>query len=122
MEHVQAGGLDYLVKRWTQGCRSPTTQGAPRRRIATHAEYGAAEWIAEEWMNDLDVREILQDLFDHVPESHVARQAVEAADARFAASTTATDACQWGEINASRHGWTREKHWWYWRKPPTPYL
>jgi len=107
-QHVQAGGLDYLVKRWTE--------------IATYVEYGVAEWMEEEWLNDVDVREILEDLFDHVPESRVAREAVEVADKRFAESTTVTDECQWGEINASRHGWTPEKNWWYWRKPPTPYV
>ncbi len=77
--------------------------------------------MAEEWINDLDAREILEDLFDHVPESRVALSAVEAADKRFAASTTPTDEIEWNNKVAARPGWTREKNWWYWRKPPTPY-
>jgi hypothetical protein len=105
--HVIEGGLDYLVRDW--------------ERTATKVEAGNEVWLWEEWVNDLDAREILQDLLDHVPESHQALQAVEAADRRFAASSVPTDKCEWGDENAARHGWTREKNWWYWRKPPTPY-
>jgi hypothetical protein len=82
---------------------------------------GNERWVWEEWVNDLDTREILQDLLDNVPESGVALQAVEAADKRFAASALPTEACEWGDESAARHGWTRQKNWWYWRKPPTPY-
>ena len=106
-EHVVEGGLDYLVASWA--------------KTAADAESGE-RWCEDEWLNDLDGREILQDLFDHVPESRHALDAVEAADSRFAASTTPTDECRWGDDNAARHGWTRERSWWYWRRPSTPYL
>jgi len=101
------GGLDGLVSDWQE--------------LASEVEAGAARWMWEEWVNDLDTREILQDLLDNVPESRKALQAIEAADKRFAASTISTDECEWGDKNAARYGWTREKNWWYWRKPPTPY-
>ena len=101
------GGLDYLVNSWED--------------LASQVETGNEQWMWEEWVNDLDGREIIQDLLDHVPESRVALEVVERADKRFAASTIPTDACQWGDDNAKRHGWTRDKNWWYWRKPPTPY-
>ena len=104
--HVVEGGLDYLVSGWND--------------TASRAAAGN-QWVWEEWVNDLDGREILQDLLDNVPESRTALEAVQRADERFTASTTPTDERQWGEENAARHGWTRDTNWWYWRKPPTPY-
>jgi phage terminase large subunit-like protein len=105
--HVIEGGLDYLVRGWES--------------TATKVEAGDERWMWEEWVNDLDGREILQDLLDNVPESREALHAIEAADRRFAASAVPTESCEWGDENAGRHGWTRETNWWYWRKPPTPY-
>jgi hypothetical protein len=105
--HVIEGGLDYLVSGW--------------ERLASQVEGGSERWMWEEWLNDLDGREIIQDLLDHVPESRKALAAVERADERFAASTIPTDECVWGDGTAARHGWTREKNWWYWRDPPTPH-
>lgn len=99
---------------WTTSCRNGRL---PPTRLR-----GEERWYWEEWVNDLDTREILQDLFDHVPESRAGLAAVEAADKRFTASTTITDECEWGADNAARHGWAREKQWWYWRKPSKPYL
>jgi hypothetical protein len=101
------GGLDYLVSEWA--------------RIAAAVEGQQEVWMWEEWMNDLDAREILQDLLDKVPESHVAISTIEEADARFLSGAVETSDCQWGEVNAARRGWAPEKNWWYWRKPPTPY-
>jgi hypothetical protein len=101
------GGLDGLVRDWEE--------------LASEVEAGVARWMWEEWLNDLDTREILQDLLDNVPESRYALQAIEVSDKRFAASTISTDECEWGDENAARYGWTREKNWWYWRKPATPY-
>ena len=105
--HVVEGGLDYLVSKW--------------ERIAATAEAGEPWWCWEEWLNDLDAREIIQDLLDNVPESRTALDAVERADKQFVASTIPTDECQWGEGNAARHGWTPERNWWYWRDPPAGY-
>jgi hypothetical protein len=66
-------------------------------------------WTWEEWLNDLDTREILEDLFDSVPGSQRARPAIEEADARFRGAASAADDCVWGERNRESHGWTREK-------------
>lgn len=105
--HVVEGGLDYLVSSW--------------ERLASQVEAGNEQWVWEEWVNDLDGREIIQDLLDNVPESQAALEAVVLADKRFTASTIRTDECQWGDHNAARHGWTRDKNWWYWRKPRRPF-
>ena len=106
--YVLEGGIDGLVREW--------------ERIASDVEGGSEQWMWEEWVNDLDGREIIQDLFDNVPESRSAVDAVERADERFAAFTIPTDECEWDPGTAARRGWTREKNWWYWRKPATPYL
>lgn len=101
------GGLDYLVSSW--------------ERTASAVAAGDEAWAWEEWVNDLDTRQILQDVLDHVPESAVALEAVERADTKFAASTRTTNECQWYEDVAAREGWTPDRNWWYWRAPPTPY-
>src|SRR6266566_2563321 len=101
LEHVIEGGLDYLVAEWT--------------RIALAVEGRREEWMWEEWMNDLDTREMLQDLLDHVPESRVATRQIEEADARFLSAAIETDECEWGAGNAADEGWTPAKNWWYWR-------
>jgi 5-formyltetrahydrofolate cyclo-ligase len=49
--HVLEGGIDYLVRGW--------------ERLASEVEGGTEQWMWEEWMNDLDGREIIQDLFDN---------------------------------------------------------
>jgi hypothetical protein len=62
---VIEGGLDYLVGRW--------------QKIAEQVEGREERWLWEEWVNDLDVREILQDVFDKVPEAQVALPLIEEA-------------------------------------------
>ncbi len=56
-EHVIDGGLDYLVRGWTQ--------------TAAAVEGRHEIWMSEEWLHDLDGREIIQDLLDNVTESHM---------------------------------------------------
>jgi len=106
-QHVIDGGLEHLLDTWA------TVASAVERRD---------EWMWEEWMNDVDSRQILQDVLDHVPTSASALPQIKDADTRFLVNAVETDECQWGAENASRHGWTAEKNWWYWRRPPTPYL
>ena len=106
--HVIDGGLDYLVRRWS--------------RTASDVEARRETWVWEQWVNDLDTRELLQDLLDHVPDARSALRQIEEADARFLSAAIRTDECEWGEENAARRGWSPEKNWWYWRRPPTPYV
>ena len=104
--HVVDGGLDYLRTEWD--------------RVASEAENGAT-WVSEEWVNDLDARQIIHELLENVPEAAVIRSQVEITDRRFRAAVRMTDECAWGEANAERHGWTRDENWWYWTEPRTPY-
>jgi hypothetical protein len=68
-QHVIDGGLDYLVESWN--------------RIACQVEAGDEVWMSEEWLNDLDTRELLHDLLENVPEAQRAAPEIEAADVRF---------------------------------------
>jgi hypothetical protein len=104
---VIEGGIDYLVQRWD--------------KLASTLEGGSTAWDEDEWLNELDVREILHGLLESVPEAATAWPEVSAIDARFMSAAVETDECTWGRRVAQRHGWTREVHWWYWRKPATPY-
>ncbi len=106
--HVIEGGLEWLVARW--------------RRTATRAESGEQHWVWEDWVNDLDTRNIIQNLLEHVPESRGSLPQIEEADARFRNGTVESHRCVWGEENAEKHGWTSEKEWWYWRQPSVPFL
>jgi hypothetical protein len=72
-------------------------------------------------VNDLDTRELLQDLLDNVPEARRAKVEIEAADTRFRRAAIATDDCAWGERNAREERWTRDRNWWYWTEPPSGY-
>jgi hypothetical protein len=106
--HVVKGGLEYLLGRW--------------RHLADQVAEGRERWYWEEWLNNLDVREILHGVLDHTPDSRSALTEIAAADRRFLAATIETEECVWGERNEREHGWSSERNWWYWREPPTPYL
>ena len=69
----------------------------------------------DDWLNDLDVRQLLHDL--GLRERAPYRDRLRAADARFRAATLPVRTCLWGEENAHRHGWTRRRNWWYYRIP-----
>jgi hypothetical protein len=105
--HVIEGGLSYLLQKW--------------ERLASQLEDGSTAWDEDEWLNELDVREILHSLLQDVPEAATALPEISAIDARFAAAAIETAECAWGQRVAGRRGWTQQVNWWYWRKPPTPY-
>jgi hypothetical protein len=100
--HVIEGGLEWLVGNWC--------------RIAANVE-SEQHWVWEDWVNDLDTRNIIQNLLEHVPESRGSLPEIEGADARFRNGTVESDRCLWGKENAEKYGWTPEKEWWYWRRP-----
>jgi hypothetical protein len=105
---VIEGGLDYLLDRW--------------ERTTKAVEGGVETWMLEEWVNDLDTREIIHGLRENVPSALAAiEQRVGSIDARFRVASVEVDECTWGHANADRHGWSSAVNWWYWRTPKTPY-
>ena len=69
----------------------------------------------DDWLNDVDVRELLHGL--DPAELIPYRERLRLADARFRAATRAVPECVWGADNAAAHGWTPHRNWWYWRVP-----
>jgi hypothetical protein len=104
--HVLEGGLEYLVESWD--------------RTASQVA-GRETWMWEEWVNDLDGREIIECVLEGVPEAASYRSRVGSIDDRFRASAVATEERAWGDEIAERERWDRSRSWWYWTKPPTPF-
>jgi hypothetical protein len=85
-------------------------------KTASRVEKGY-DGVWEEWVNDLDGRDILEDVLIHVPEAAGARDRVDAADRRFHEHVRVIEECAWGDPVAARHGWTPGREWWYWTWP-----
>ena len=98
-------GAEGMVARWEQAARD-----------AEHERY---PFGIEDWLNDLDGRQMLLDLTGALPEAlgpgHRAR--LDEADVRVQAATETVSACLWGDALAGRMGWKPAREWWYWRRP-----
>ena len=105
--HVIKWGLPYLLDEW--------------ERTTERVEGDVHTWMLDEWLNDLDGREILHGVLENVAVSDDVRARLEPVDARFAAASIEVDECVWGRKAEQRHGWTNRVNWWYWRTPTTPY-
>ena len=103
-DHVLAGGLAGLVGAWED--------------VAARLERGYA-LSPEDWLNDLDGRELIFELAQAVPEavSEALDARLAAADARVRAATEASERCVWGDAAAAESGWAPEVEWWYWLAP-----
>lgn len=104
-EEIVAGGAEGFVDRWEQAAREAERERYP---------FGI-----EDWLNELDGRQLLHELHaampDALPASLAAR--LEDADQRVRAATEVAAACLWGESLAKRMGWRPAREWWYWRSP-----
>ncbi len=102
--HVVDGGLEGLVAAWDR-----STKAAAR---------GATDDL-DEWRNDVDVRQILHEVWPSATKAQ--RAAVEdqlaLADRRFRRATRKSPVCVWGADVAARSGWTPEHSWWYFQTP-----
>jgi len=105
-DHVMQGGLEGLVSGWES-----TVSAVVDRTYHPYDE--------DEYLNDMDGRDILAGVLDAIPDAEAApfRARINAADARFLASTVPTEECIWGVGNQRKHNWTHERQWWYFRRP-----
>jgi hypothetical protein len=73
-----------------------------------------------EYLNDMDGRELLQDALDAIPpdEQGALRARVAAADATVLPHLVPTAHCIWGDHVARAQGYTPERDWWYFHRPP----
>src|SRR5580765_1102000 len=104
-DELVAEGAEGLVARWEQAARD--------------AEHDRYPFGIEDWLNELDVRQLLRDLLGAVPGAlgPALRARLDEADARGLAVTEVVGACLWGESLAGRMGWRPAHEWWYWRRP-----
>lgn len=103
---VVQGGLDMLLAGWE------------RTVAAVEAGYGAGY---EEYLNDLDGRQLLAQALERVTpdQAAVVGARLEALDQRMRASTTPVARCLWGMIVADEEGWSPGANWWYYARPRT---
>jgi hypothetical protein len=99
-------GLSGLLDQWT--------------KIVTATERGQ-DVSLDEWLNDMDLRDILSGaLAAAVPsERRAAAVRLDDADDRFHAITE-PGPCLWGEAIAENNSWRPEWQWWYFRRPSVP--
>ena len=76
----------------------------------------------DDYLNDVDGRQLLDDLAREVAEAvgpHL-RERVAAADARVRSGVVPSPECLWGEAVARREDWTPQRNWWYFSLPREP--
>lgn len=102
--NVRDGGFEYLLRVW--------------RSTVREVEVGYSA-LFDEYLNDMDGRKIIDALLPVASESERQKVTTEVRqlDARFFAVTRPVDDCIWGADNARKHGYTRQRDWWYYRVP-----
>jgi len=103
-DQVVQGGLDVLLDGW--------------ERTVTAVEAGYERGY-EEYLNDLDGRQLLAQALARVTPAQAAavEERLEAIDARMRAATTPVARCLWGAIVAEEEGWEPGANWWYYARP-----
>ena len=101
---LREGGFDFLVEHW--------------RLTGTLLQKGYPR-LFDEYLNDLDTRQIIDDLATYASDEEWAdvEAVLPSLDERFAGLTRRVDYCVWGEHNAVKHGWRPDRNWWYYRLP-----
>jgi hypothetical protein len=99
--------LDELVERW--------------RKIVDEIADGYALGL-DDYLNDLDLRQILHELERELPQAWnaEARRQLHAIDARCRAHLAPRRSCLWGKELARERGWTARANWWYFSRPLHP--
>jgi hypothetical protein len=105
--HVVEGGLAGLIEAWE------------RTAYDIEGEYPLG---MEDYLNDMDGRQLIDDLIVAVPASFSPelRDRLAEADRGAREGLMPADECLWGSAVAVREGWTPERNWWYFNLPRTP--
>lgn len=101
---VVRGGLEVLLAGWE------------RTVAAVEGGYGGDY---EDFLGDLDGRQLLAQALERVTREQAAHFAARLAelDGRFRAATTPVARCLWGNIVADEEGWSPDDNWWYFVRP-----
>ncbi len=94
-----AQSLEELVSRWERTAKSAATYNL----------------TLDDWLNDLDLRDIIDRQSSANPGL---RARLDAADREFRANTAESKRSMWGPTAGAEHHLTR--HWWYFRYPSSP--
>jgi hypothetical protein len=105
-DSVRRGGLGGLVARWSA--------------IASTA--GRYDLTLDDWLNDLDLRDILAGALTVAPERarHEVHATLERADAAFRDATVQSARSLWGSAGEGANSHDRVRQWWYFRYPKHP--
>jgi hypothetical protein len=73
----------------------------------------------DDYLNDMDVRQILDELRDAAPRAFDAQSLgrLEAADWKIGALLIPAPGCLWGAAAAKKNRWDAERNWWYFMQP-----
>lgn len=111
----------YLAQR---GCPDFVVEGGLKGLVASWEAFAAGlangyEHGLDEYLNDLDVRQILADAWPKAsPQQRGALAArLETADRRVRSATTIGEACLWGAKVAKRNRYDATTNWWYYAVP-----
>jgi hypothetical protein len=101
-EHVIKGGIKYLFDCW--------------KKFVEDCEKNSYMEI-EEYLNDLDGRDILQDVIEEFEKEDIMKWVVievKKYDERFRKLLFNTDVCAWGKPNEHKYISTKKTRFWYW--------
>lgn len=105
-DFVVSGGLPWLVSAW--------------ERVVESIVRGEEQY-EDDYLNDMDGRRILAEALEVAAPDERAlwEPRVAAADERVRAHLVPTEECLWGEENAAKYGYSRDRDWWYYHRPHT---
>lgn len=103
-EHVINGGMAGLIEGWEATVR---------------AVKGGYPLDLDDYLNDLDGRQLLADALAVVPTGlkHAFVNRVRQADKLMKSLVAPLEKCLWGASVAKSKGWTPKKNWWYFSMP-----
>lgn len=101
-EHVVRAGLPGLVQSWESVVES----------VKRGYNLGL-----DDYLNDMDVRQLLDEAFAVAPPEKPYIERVRRADESMKRLVQPVSRCLWGKRNAAEHGWSAEQNWWYFSAP-----
>ena len=107
-ESVVSGGLDGLVASW--------------ERVAEAVEGGYPLDTLDDYLNDMDLRQLISDVVAAIaitPRGTLATR-LATADTRIRAALVPAERCLWGNAIAAKRRWSAAHEWWYFMRPIRP--
>ena len=100
-------GLDGLIADW--------------ERVADALERGYPLDTLDDYLNDMDARQLIHDALAAIPAAAAAVGArLTSADERVRSKLEPRVHCLWGDRLAASRGWSAAREWWYFMQPALP--